>query len=209
MDDPAQARAYAEADFAAPHEAFVDAFQAAFPAHCAARVLDVGCGAADVGVRFAHRYPRASITGVDGAAAMLALARAAVAAAGLKERISLIRARLPDFAFKPVFDTVISNSLLHHLADPAVLWQAVKTASGAAVFVMDLRRPATAREAQAFVDRDAANEAPLLKRDFYRSLRAAYTPLEVAAQLRSADLAGVLRVRAHGDRHLIVWGEVP
>lgn len=209
MDDPAQARAYAEADFAAPHEAFVDEFQAAFPGHDPRRVLDLGCGPADVTLRFARRYPQAAILGVDGARAMLALGHAAVAAEHLDDRISFVLARLPGFAFQPVFDTVISNSLLHHLADPAVLWDAIKAACGASVFVMDLRRPDSERAAQALVEQYAANEAPVLKQDFYRSLLAAYAPQEIVAQLQHAGLGGALRVRAHGDRHVIVWGAVP
>ena len=71
MDDPAQALAYARADFSEPHEAFVGYFQERFPQWRPRRVLDLGCGPADVTIRFARAYPECEIVGVDGAEAML------------------------------------------------------------------------------------------------------------------------------------------
>jgi len=45
---------------------------------------------------------------------------------------------------------VNSNSLLHHLVDPMVLWRTIRllAAKRAAIFVMDLARPASRAEAQ-------------------------------------------------------------
>ena len=56
MDDPAQAYAYANADFSEPHQAFVERFTQCFPGHAPRRVLDLGCGAADITIRFARAY---------------------------------------------------------------------------------------------------------------------------------------------------------
>ena len=62
MNDDAQAQAYADADFAAPHEAFVDRFVARFgsgdPIAVSGLCLDIGCGPADVVIRMARRCPR-------------------------------------------------------------------------------------------------------------------------------------------------------
>jgi hypothetical protein len=44
MTDPAQAQAYAEADFSAPHDAFVAHFAARFPDFKTGSVLDLGWG---------------------------------------------------------------------------------------------------------------------------------------------------------------------
>ena len=63
MTDPAQAQAYAETDFSAPHDAFIAHFAARFPDFKTGRVLDLGCGAADVTLRFARAYPDAEIVG--------------------------------------------------------------------------------------------------------------------------------------------------
>jgi ubiquinone/menaquinone biosynthesis C-methylase UbiE len=214
MDDVAQARAYAAADFAVPHQRFADELVERFddlPRRSDLRVVDLGCGSADVTVRVALAVPGARVLGVDGSAAMLAEGRRRVASAELADRIELRERLLPDpaLADEP-FDAVVSNSLLHHLADPAVLWDAIHqlAAPGAAVFVMDLRRPETAAEVDALVERYAAGEAELLVRDFHASLHAAYEVGEVQAQLEARGLTW-LEVEALGDRHLVVTGRPP
>ena len=70
---------------------------------------------------------------------------------------------------------------------------------------MDLRRPDSPSAAQAFVDAYSANEPEILRRDFYNSLLAAFTPLEVEAQLAEAGLR-TLKVTVPSDRHLLITG---
>jgi ubiquinone/menaquinone biosynthesis C-methylase UbiE len=210
MDDPLQAAAYAQADFAESHQAIVDRFLACFPHHPVHRVLDLGCGSGDVTFRFARAYPNAEVLGVDGAEAMLVHARAAASAGDLAAHARFLRARLPTPSLPTGFDTVISNSLLHHLADPATLWEAAArcAAPGAALFIADLARPASPEEARHLVERYATGEPDVLKRDFYHSLCAAYRPAEVELQLERAGL-GHLRVEQISDRHLVVFGFSP
>ncbi len=210
MDDPLQASAYAHADFAEPHQAIVDRFAACFPHHTVRRLLDLGCGSGDVTLRFARAYPEAEVLGVDGAEAMLAHARAAASAVDPAARVRFLRARLPAPFLPGGFDTLISNSLLHHLADPATLWETAAhcAAPGAALFVADLARPASPEQARDLVERYAAGEPEILQRDFYHSLCAAYRPAEVRSQLERACL-GHLRVEQISDRHLIAFGFFP
>ncbi len=211
MDDPEQARAYALADFSEPHQAFIDHFAGRFPRHRPQRVLDLGCGPADVSIRFARTYPDCDITGVDGAEAMLAFAREAIAAAGVTARVHLRHAHLPaTLTGAESFDTVISNSLLHHLADPTVLWQTLTQlpATRIAVFVMDLMRPPSERVARELVQQYTGQEPEILRRDFYHSLCAAYRPDEVQTQLRATGLARHLQIEVVSDRHLVVWGQL-
>jgi ubiquinone/menaquinone biosynthesis C-methylase UbiE len=208
MDSIEQARAYAAADFAEPHDAFVTRFGERFPDFGSGRVLDLGCGTADVIVRFARAYPAARVHGVDGAPAMLAEGTAAVRAAGLGDHVTLEVLRLPHPSLAGVgYDAVISNSLLHHLADPAVLWGTIEVATRprAPVFVMDLRRPSSTDAAHHLVETYAAGESSVLRDDFYRSLCAAYTPEEVQSQLETTVLAN-LSTEVVSDRHLVVWG---
>lgn len=210
MDEPEQARAYAHADFAEPHQAFVERFCQCFPGYRPRQVLDLGCGAADITIRFARAYPESKLTGVDGSAAMLVFAREAIAQAGLSSRIHLKQARLPETTLPHrAFDTVISNSLLHHLHDPQTLWHAVNqyTAPGAAIFIMDLRRPASRERAGALVKEYAGTEPEILKRDFFNSLLAAFRPEEIADQLTQGRLSP-FQVEAVGDRHVIVYGRM-
>lgn len=212
MDEEDQARAYAEADFSEPHSHFVSLFQTAFSDDVfAGTVLDLGCGSADVTVRFARAFPNCRIDGVDGAEAMLGFGRKAVFSAGLEHRIRLIRGYLPD-ASLPLksYDAVISNSLLHHLADPMVLWTSVQRFGkpGAPVFIMDLLRPQSEEQLNELVLHYAADAPEVLKRDFSASLRAAYRPDEIRAQLDNAELAG-FTVDIVSDRHLVVSGRLP
>jgi len=211
MDDPAQARAYAEADFAEANGIFVQAFIAHFGDR-ARRVLDLGCGPADITVQLARRLPGAQLIGLDGSPAMLALARQRLVLEGLEERIELVEARLGagSGAQAPAAewaDAVVSNSLLHHLAEPAELWRTVRRlgAPGAAVLVMDLHRPVSDAQTALLVERYAADAPAVLRRDFENSLRAAYTAEEVRQQLAAAGLAGFALARP-SDRHWLAYG---
>jgi ubiquinone/menaquinone biosynthesis C-methylase UbiE len=207
MNDEAQALAYANANFAAPHEAFVDRFIERF-GDVDGIALDIGCGPADVVLRLARRCHRLVIDGVDGADAMLAIGRERVAAAGLSNRVRLYRAFLPDDPLpRTAVDVVTSNSILHHLHRPEVLWQTVRRAArpGTKVFVMDLMRPASAALVDDYVRRYTAGEPEVLRHDFAASLHASFTLDEVRAQLDAAGLGG-LTVEATSNRHLLVSG---
>jgi len=208
MDDPAQALAYARADFAEVNQAFVDRFRAAFPAFVSGRVVDLGCGPADIPIRLARAIPAAHVTGVDASAPMLDLARRAIAAAGLADRIALVEGRLPGLPLPAAgFDAVVSNSLVHQLPDAVPFWKEVRRLGrpGAATLVVDLFRPESPAAAQAIVEAYSGGEDPLLKRDFHNSLCAAFTPDEVAGHLRAAGLAH-LEVQIISDRHWAVAG---
>jgi ubiquinone/menaquinone biosynthesis C-methylase UbiE len=208
MDELLQAQAYAEADFDAPHGEIVDHFARVFGNVEGGEMLDLGCGPADVTLRFARRYPRLRIDGVDGAAAMLEHGRRRIARAGLTNRVRLTQCVLPtDSLPRAAYGTVISTSLLHHLHEPAVLWKTVKHAAAPAarIFIADLLRPRNAQIARELVAQYSADEPPVLRRDFYNSLCAAFTVEEVRAQLIEAGLEQ-LAVEAVSDRHLIIWG---
>lgn len=209
MDAPDQARAYAEADFEQPHAHFIDLLRARLGhTPIRGRVLDLGCGPADITIRFARAFPQCQLVGVDGAAAMLAHARAAVATAELGERIELVQTILPaqDLPQGP-YAGVISNSLLHHLHHPGVLWATLRQAAAAGtwIFVMDLMRPDSRADAADLVKAYGGDEPPILQRDFFNSLLAAFTPAEVEDQLARAGLTE-LTVEAASDRHLVVHG---
>ena len=270
MNDAAQAQAYALADFSEPHNQFVGQFRRCFPRSRPTRVLDLGCGTADVTLRFARAYSECCMVGIDGAPAMLRHARGAVAGAGMDGRIQLMCVRLPQvrepspllfppgrrktsapvrrgkgpldlFLFRltsqgekgrrkpsPLalsqrergswwesiinlgFDSIISNSLLHHLQDSAILWDALKSygRTGTHVLIMDLLRPATRRAAAQLVTTYAGGEHELLKQDFYNSLLAAYTEEEIKIQLKMARLSK-LKIQRVSDRHIIVYGDLP
>jgi SAM-dependent methyltransferase len=148
--------------------------------------------------------------GVAGAVAWPRVARRVHTARAPGARVALVAGLIPDAPVRAgAFDAVVSNSLLHHLADPRALWTSVRAAAapGALALVYDLRRPASRAAAEALVATHAAGEPPILQHDFLHSLCAAYTVDEVRAQFRDAGLDG-LEVAAIGDRHLAAWGVV-
>lgn len=213
MDEPEQALAYAGADFDAAHSEIMEHFLRLFPDGGAARrVLDLGCGAGDISVRIAWLCPQARVDAVDGAGAMLEHARTLCARAGLVDRIRLILDCLPSERLgEASYDAVVSNSLLHHLHDPSVLWSTVRRAGapGARVFVADLTRPGDEAAARELVERYTVGEPEILRRDFHHSLLAAFTPREIEAQLRDSGLQDALRVTRITDRHIVVYGRLP
>jgi ubiquinone/menaquinone biosynthesis C-methylase UbiE len=211
MNDPAQAAAYAAADFAEPHNMFVKKFREVFPdPEVTGKVLDLGCGPADVSIRFAKAYPQCRIDGVDGAVAMLREGAKLLKREKLADRIQLIRGLIPEIAVpEKDYGVIISNSLLHHLHDPSALWKCIKKygRENSIVFVMDLMRPANVDIARALVNTYSCSEPRILKEDFYHSLCAAFTPAEVREQLATTDL-DQLKVSVISDRHLLIYGKL-
>src|SRR5215813_962489 len=96
MYEQDQAAAYAAADWSEAHEKVPAHFRQRFPEFDGRRVIDLGCGTADVTIRFARAYPNVTILGVDGSEMMLSFGWHAVRDAGLGSRITLERRYLPD-----------------------------------------------------------------------------------------------------------------
>jgi trans-aconitate methyltransferase len=223
MDEPAQARAYAEADFSASDQALVERLVDLFGSGSAlgTRIVDLGCGPGNISFLLADRFPEAHVLGLDGAAAMLAIAEVRRKPAQLRfqqallpldqDQVMRLRAEAGGSNGEGTgFSAVVSNSLLHHLHDPTVLWTAVRqlAAPGAVLYLQDLRRPAGEAALEALVASEMATAPQVLQRDYRQSLHAAFTPQEVVAQLEQAGMGG-LRVQERGERYLEVWGRLP
>ncbi len=210
MTEAEQARAYANADFSEPHNNFVRLCQARFPGETfAGPVLDLGCGPGDVMFRFASAFPQAHIVGVDGSEAMLNCGREALKRRKeFQGRIEFIQGYIPGAAIPQMeYKAVISNSLLHHLPHPEVLWQTVceQARPGCAVYIVDLYRPPTLIDAQRLTEDNTQGEPEVLRRDFYNSLLAAFTTEEVRAQLKAFQLE-YFSVEQVSNRHMIIHG---
>jgi len=212
MDDLGQARAYAEADFEEPNQSFVELMRSHFPHWSGSgALLDLGCGPGDIALRLAEQYPECEVHGLDGSAAMLEFAERARAASAAGARVTFVQGLVPGARLpRSRYDALVSNSLLHHLHQPEVLWTSIRAlaAPGAPVLVMDLMRARSTDHAVELVDTYAAGEPEILRTDFYNSLLAAFEPEEVRVQLDAAGLEA-LRVEAVSDRHLAVWGVAP
>lgn len=210
MDAADQAAAYTAADFSESNSLFVDLLHEKFPDHSPRTLVDLGCGPGDILLRLARAFPQARLTGVDGSAAMLEHARKAILAAGAAGQVELLHLRLQDLELAGVYDTIVSNSLLHHLEDPGLLWRRIGELGrpGAVVLVMDLVRPATESAARELVQRYAHGEPEILRRDFHHSLLASFQPDEIRRQLSQAGLSG-FAVELVSDRHVAIYGQIP
>jgi len=211
MLDPDQAIAYAEADFSESDARFVQRFKDLFGASLEGEIIDLGCGPGNITLRMADAFPGCAITGIDGAAPMLEIARRrALGMSNPSSNPRFVEAILPNVTLPAgKVAAVVSNSLLHHLHDPLVLWQTIRqvAAPGAAVLIADLRRPETTALAQRIVDTYAGSEPEILRKDFYNSLLAAFEVNEVKKQLGMSGLAN-LEARAVGDRYVEVSGRM-
>ncbi|CAG7857766.1 hypothetical protein MCAMS1_02710 [biofilm metagenome] len=209
MEDEGQVLAYAKADFEKPHSDFIKRLQTvvsnpSFKGHA----LDLGCGPGDITRRFARAFPLSKVDAIDGSKPMITFANNSINSQ-LRQRINFVHGKLPNVVLlKSSFGIIFSNSLLHHLPDPQILWQTIKQFAipGTSVIVMDLFRPATIEMAKYLVTTYAINEPEILQRDFYNSLLAAFTVDEIKEQLIHADLP--LSVERTSDRHVFISGKL-
>ncbi|MFB3893952.1 MAG: class I SAM-dependent methyltransferase [Phycisphaerae bacterium] len=220
MDIPAEAEAYAQADFADVNQAFVDRLLELAAGMDNIRALDLGTGPADIPVRLLKTLRARSgaagkaswrITAVDGSRPMLEHAAKLVEQAGMADDIILRYADAKNTGLPAKsFDVVFSNSILHHLTETAAFWAEIKRVAkpAAVIFLRDLARPADEQEARRIVDKYAGTASNILWDEYFRSLLAAYTVDEVRRQLAQAGLSPQLSVRMATDRHLDVWGRL-
>jgi ubiquinone/menaquinone biosynthesis C-methylase UbiE len=185
----------------------------AFDAHLR-RALDVGTGTALIPIELCRRCAEVQVQGIDLARHMLARGAGNVARAGLQHRVSLqcVDAKATGYP-AGAFDAVISNSLVHHIPDPAPalaeMWRLV--AIGGVLFVRDLARPATAADAERLVaqhgppaDADPESElaaARVRQRGlFLASLHAALTVDEARSAVEPLGIPGHA-IAMTSDRH--------
>ena len=207
MEDAGQVIAYAKADFKIPHNQFIKRIKelvkdTKFQGHA----LDLGCGPADISCRFAKAFPLCKIDAVDGSKPMLEYAQTTVGT-DLQTRIKFVHGKLPDAKLPELqYEIILSNSLLHHLPDPHVLWDTIKKYSkpGTRIAIMDLLRPRSDYMAKTMVEMYAAAEPKILQQDFYNSFLAAFSFDEIKTQLAEAGLT--LTAEQISDRHVFISG---
>jgi ubiquinone/menaquinone biosynthesis C-methylase UbiE len=201
MDTQQDVDEYASFDNGAVNEEFVArALEIASPAGVA---LDIGTGPADIAILLARRAPGLRILGIDLGDRMLDYARANVQRALVADRVEIRKADAKATGLPSAsFDLVISNSLVHHIPEPAALFAEVArlAAPGAGLFIKDLHRPESEAELDHIVDTYADSCTKYQRRAFRESLHAGLTVSEVQAICAAINLPGV-EVRRCSDRH--------
>jgi ubiquinone/menaquinone biosynthesis C-methylase UbiE len=176
-------------------------------ARSGARVLDVGTGSGSIPLKMALRRPDLTLVGVDLSEGMLRAARERLKSAGLGGRLRFRRADARRLPFRRgSFDLVISNSLIHHLADPVPVLDEIARvlAPGGRIFLRDLRRPGPSR-IRAHIRRHGRFYKGEMLRLFDASVRAAFKVAEVRELVGLSRLAGC-RVRPQLETYLVVEG---
>ena len=209
MNGVDQVAAYAAADFSAGDDVTIDRIRslvAEWPLGNRPIVVDLGCGPGNITVLLARLLPEARVIGIDGAERMLELARQRAADQALA--IEFLHRDLRQIKGLKA-DLVVSNSLLHQLHDPLLLWRVTSQLAkrGCRVLHRDLRRPESMDELNHLQTLHLPDAPELLLQDFRASLRAAFEPAEVVDQLRITGMKQ-LSVQLEGDRYLVVSGLV-
>ena len=201
MDDAEEAAAYEAMDHEEVNAAFVDRL---VELGAAGDMLDLGCGPGHIPMLVVERLPDARVLGIDLAVHMLRAAERRRLASPHAARVELRRgdAKSLDLA-DASFDAVFSNTLLHHLPDPAPFLNEARRVlrPGGVLLIRDLYRPSTRAELDALVARHAASATPAGRELFRASLHAALTPAELRA---AADQAGLqdAELVLDTDRHM-------
>lgn len=200
MDTEEEAVAYDHMDHSEVNALLVSRF---LELGASGRVLDLGTGPAHIPIELARRNGNVEIEALDAATEMLVVARKNVAREGFSHRIRLVlgdakRLPYPDRSF----DAVLSNSIVHHLPDPAPFFAEIARVARpeAAILLRDLRRPWDGSELERIVAERAADADPRQRALFRDSLHAAFSVSEIEGMLRKAGLPD-LRVYANSDRH--------
>lgn len=201
MDDPQEAVTYDSMDHSEVNRKFVDDLLAG--GEVGPDVLDLGTGTARIPIELCQRVSNCRVLASDGAVSMLEVARYNIAVSSLDSRIQLHHADAKSIPIDDeTFDTVLSNSLIHHVPDPSlIVAQIARLAkTGGRIFVRDLYRPDSVAEIDELVERIVGNEAKEAQDMFRNSLHAALT-LEEIRELVAHHGFDPQDVQMTSDRH--------
>jgi len=201
MDTDLEARDYDAMDHSAVNRVFVADFLAVWD--CRSPVLDVGTGTAQIPIELCRRHAVVQVTAIDLAEYMLRVGAVNVRRAGLEERIRLERQDAKRLPYADdSFGAAISNSIVHHIPEPAgALAEAVRVVhAGGLVFIRDLLRPPDDATVRRLVETYAAGCNEHQRKMFDDSLRAALDIGEIRALVADLGFAPD-SVQATSDRH--------
>jgi ubiquinone/menaquinone biosynthesis C-methylase UbiE len=202
MDTPLEATDYDAMDLTEVNTDFAKQAIALGPAE-KALVLDAGTGPGRIPVLMCQMQPQWQIIAIDLAKSMLQIASQHIQQANLQSRIHL---QLVDAKCLPYedekFDMVVSNSLVHHLPDPASFFSEIKRVlkPNGAIFLRDLFRPGDEEILNALVESIGKEYNEHQKKLFRNSLQAALTLDEVKQLISQVGLQKV-EVYPSSNRH--------
>ncbi|HMO15935.1 MAG TPA: class I SAM-dependent methyltransferase [Pirellulaceae bacterium] len=201
MDSAEEAQDYNRMDHKTVNDLFVKDLIAA--GYAGGDTLDVGTGTALIPIELARTVGECRIMATDLAAHMLDLAKLNVGVAGLADKIQLSQVDAKQLPFSDaMFDTTLSNSIIHHIPDPLPCFrEAVRvTKAGGLLFFRDLVRPFDEQQVQQLVELYAGNENRHSQQMFADSLHAALSLSEVRSLISQLGYPQE-SVQQTSDRH--------
>ena len=204
-----EAAVYASMNHRGVNEQFVEDLAAG---EVGSRIIDLGCGPGEIAILICQRWPAVEVMAVDLEAEMLDVARREIEMAGLLTQIQLEQAdacQIDGFA-DAIADTVVSNSLIHHVVDPhAAIAAAVRlTRPGGRIFIRDLARPDSDAEVEQLVETYCGDENEKAQQLFRQSLHAAWTVEEMRETTRGLGI-GAASIQMTSDRHWTIDWQRP
>lgn len=203
MDLPEDAREYDSMDHREVNQAFSKDFLDKRTPEEGFLILDVGTGTAQIPIVLCQHDPRFTLHALDLANSMLDLACQNIQTAGFQNQINTVLGDAKKLGFPDNhFDAVISNSIIHHIPDPALVFSEMVrvTKPGGLMFVRDLMRPLIEPAVARLVKLHAGQATPYQQKLFADSLRAALTEQEVRNMVGQLGF-GKETVRQSSDRH--------
>jgi ubiquinone/menaquinone biosynthesis C-methylase UbiE len=201
MDTTEEATEYDTMDHSAVNRQFVEDLVA--QGELGRDILDLGTGTARIPIELCRANPHVRVMASDAAVSMLDLARYNIEVESLIGRIHLHHGDSKKLVFEDeYFDTVMSNSLVHHIPDPScVLSEAVRVLRpGGLIFVRDLCRPQSDAQVEQFVKLYCGVETDTAQQLFRQSLHAALTLEEIRRMVEDLGFRAE-GVQMSSDRH--------
>jgi ubiquinone/menaquinone biosynthesis C-methylase UbiE len=202
MDSWAEAEEYDAMDHSVVNLRFAEDLAANQPV--GNDLLDMGTGTALIPIELCKLLPKSTrIMAADASQPMLELARYRIEVAALTDRIQLLYGDCKKLPFEnEFFDTVFSNTLIHHVPNPADIlreaWRVLRP--NGLLFIRDLMRPDDETQVEKIVSEHAANQAESGRQLLRQSLHASLTIDEIRAIANEVGIA-LVSIEQTSDRH--------
>ena len=182
-------------------------------------IIDLGCGPGNISERLSNEWPDVNVIGIDGSREMI---KEAESRRNLKRKLKrkkfiklkyicddIKNLNLEQFGSKQKISLIVSNSFIHHLTCIDQFFKCILDLSSNETlnFHKDLKRPFNEKEAFALKLKSSQKYNEVLTNDYYASLLASYTAIEIKNQILKNSLTS-MDVIEEGEQYLIVYGKV-
>ncbi len=201
MDDRSEAVEYNDMDHVAVNRNFVTDLISSGP--LGVDCLDLGTGTALIPIELCQRDEQVRVMASDASTTMLELARYKIEINNMTHRVQLHFGDAKKLIFEAsFFDTVISNSLVHHLpTHTTFLPEALRVLRpNGLLFFRDLCRPDSQEQLDLLVSTYAGNESKSSQQMLRQSLHAALSLSEIRELALAVGLPAKC-VAMTSDRH--------